>query len=83
MASSAVQFDAVQAASRSAKSVLECAPATGSPTAQSDTMAGECDAPYLDGNAGAGILWSLGLEMVAGVVLWGICWGLKLWTAHP
>lgn len=80
MASPAIEFNANRAPYRDGEAIARAA---SGPDAECDQFFGEGEAPQLDGNAGTGILWSLGVEAIAGVVLWGIWWGWRLWIAHP
>ena len=83
MASPAVRLDAAVAASGRAEDEPGLAQRSYDWMVQDEaTHFSEEDAIEFEGYASVGILWSLGLEMLAGLVLWGIWWGLKLWAAH-
>ena len=83
MASQAVRLDAAVAASGKAENAPGRAQRTYDCMIQGEEAhCSEEDAIEFEGYASVGILWSLGLEMLAGLAVWGIWWGLKLWAAH-
>lgn len=83
MASQVVRLDATIAVSGKAESVFDLARTTDNLFVEGEANFSEEEAKEFDGHAGVGILWSLGLEALAGLVLWGVWWGWSLWAVHP